>query len=102
SGTFHTVGTYMFTLQVTDSTSATASQQFSISIAVGLTISTASVLPGGTAGAAYSQTLAATGGVPPYIWSVSAGAPPPGLSLSSAGVLSGTPSSGGSYAFTAT
>ncbi len=49
----------------------------------------------------YSQTLAASGGTAPYVFSVTAGAPPPGLTLSSDGVLSGTPTSGGSFSFTA-
>jgi len=64
------------------------------------TISTASPLPGGTVGTAYSQALAATGGTSPYSWSVSAGTLPAGLSLSPAGVLSGTPTAQGGYNFT--
>lgn len=45
-----------------------------------LSITTPS-LPNGTVGSAYSQSLAASGGVPPYTWSVSSGALPGGLSL---------------------
>ena len=62
---------------------------------------TTSSLPPGTVGVAYNEALAATGGVNPYTWSVSAGALPPGITLSSAGVLGGTPTANGSYAFTA-
>src|SRR6266540_712689 len=63
---------------------------------------TPAVLPAGTTGAAYSQTLAGNGGTGPYTFAVTAGALPPGLSLSSAGDLTGTPTSSGSFAFTVT
>jgi len=77
---------------------------------VGLTCATVTTtinpttLPAGEFGTAYSQTLTASsanGGVGPYTFSVSAGALPPGLSLSAAGVLSGTPTASGSFNFTA-
>lgn len=59
------------------------------------TVTTAS-LPNGTAGSAYSQTLAATGGTPGYTWSQIAGTLPAGLTLHTAtGVIDGTPSSAG-------
>jgi uncharacterized protein YhjY with autotransporter beta-barrel domain len=61
-------------------------------------------LPDGAFGTAYSQTLSATsanGGVGPYTFSVTAGALPGGLTLSNAGVLSGTPTAAGSFNFTA-
>jgi Putative Ig domain len=64
-------------------------------------ITTTSPLPGGQTTVAYSTALSATGGTPPYTWSVSAGAPPSGLTLSSAGVLSGTPTAAGPASFTA-
>ena len=60
-------------------------------------------LPNGAFNTAYSQTLTATsanGGVAPYTFSVTAGALPAGLTLSSAGVLSGTPTAAGSFNFT--
>jgi Putative Ig domain len=52
---------------------------------------TSSALPGGQLNAPYSATLTATGGTTPYKWSLTSGALPTGLSLSSAGVISGTP-----------
>ena len=58
-------------------------------------------LPGGTVGTAYNVTLVASGGTTPYTWSVSAGSLPAGMSLSSAGVLSGVPTASGSFTFTA-
>lgn len=48
-------------------------------------------LPGGVVGQAYNQTLTATGGTPAYTFAVTAGALPGGLTLSPAGVISGTP-----------
>ena len=53
------------------------------------------VLPQGTVSAAYSYTLAATGGTAPYTWAVSSGALPAGLSLATTGVVSGTPTTAG-------
>src|SRR5207245_9435345 len=61
---------------------------------------TSSQLPGGTVSSAYSATLSASGGTPPYSWSVSSGTVPTGLSLSSSGTLSGTPTVAGSFPFT--
>ena len=62
---------------------------------------TTSSLPTDTVGKAYSATLSATGGVAPYVWSITYGALPGGLSLaSSSGVISGTPTAGGTAEFT--
>lgn len=61
---------------------------------------TTTTLPSGTAGVAYTTTLTATGGTPPYLWT-SAGLPA-GLTLSSAGVVYGTPSSAGASTVTVT
>ena len=55
----------------------------------------------GEVGAGYAPvTLSATGGVQPYIWSISAGSLPAGLSLSSDGNVTGTPTGAGNFHFT--
>ena len=55
--------------------------------------------PAGTVNTAYTTTLSATGGTPPYSWSLASGSLPTGLALSSSGVISGTPSASGTYSF---
>lgn len=56
-------------------------------------------LPSGVHGQAYSQSLSGSGAAP-LSWSVQSGALPEGLSLSSAGLLSGTPTEVGTFNFT--
>lgn len=62
------------------------------------TITTTS-LPSAHVRTAYSDSLTASG-TAPITWAVTSGSLPPGLSLSSIGVISGTPSSTGTYSFT--
>ena len=59
-------------------------------------------LANGTVAAAYSQTVTASGGTGPYTFALTAGALPAGVTLSPAGVLSGTPTAGGTFNFTIT
>jgi hypothetical protein len=61
---------------------------------------TTSALPGGTVGQPYTQTVQATGGTGTLTWSLSGGAVPAMLSLSPAGVISGTPTNAGTTTFT--
>jgi hypothetical protein len=58
-------------------------------------------LPNGLVGQAYSQSITAQSGVAPFTFSVSSGALPPGLTLSTAGLLSGSATSTGTFPFTA-
>jgi hypothetical protein len=66
-----------------------------------LQITTTSPLPSAQTGVAYSEMLVATGGTTPYHWSVGSGNLPSGVTLSSSGLLSGTPSAFGSFSFAA-
>ena len=93
-------GTYSFTATATDGLGLTTSRTYTVNVASALpAVSTAS-LAGGTTGIAYSATLAGTGGVTPYTWSVVSGSLPPGLALSSSGALSGKPTAVGTFPFT--
>jgi len=65
-------------------------------------ISARVVLPWATLGTDYSYAFEASGGVEPYTWTISEGALPPGLVLSSSGLLSGKPQEVGHYTFTVT
>ncbi len=93
-------GAYDFQVTVTDYVQSTAAQTYHLAVTAGVTITTRSPLPDGTVGVAYSQPLAASGGTPPYQWSLVDTSLPPGLSLSPAGVVSGTPTQAGGYLFT--
>jgi hypothetical protein len=105
SGTPTKTGTFSFTATATDSSNPVQTKSATLSITVApnaLTITTSS-LASGTEGAAYSQTLHASGGTPAYAWSITSGNLPAGLTLAAgSGIISGTPTASGSFSFTAT
>src|SRR4029434_4878786 len=84
TGTPTASGQYSFTVQAQDSAASTqiAISPLNISIAAAAAPQiTTSALPSGTAQLAYSAPLAATGGTPPYSWSIVSGSLPSGLAL---------------------
>ncbi len=95
SGTPTAPGTSSLGITVTDSAAHTASGTLALAIDAAPIVLATTTLPAGTVGAAYSATLAASGGVPPYTYAVATGTLPAGIALSSAGVLSGTPTAPG-------
>lgn len=66
------------------------------------TMTTGGALTGGSAGNAYTNTLTQTGALGAPNFAVTAGALPPGLTLSASGTISGTPTATGTFNFTAT
>jgi hypothetical protein len=105
-GTPTALGDSTFTFSVQGTVGAAVTRTFSLSVVQpSLAVLTTS-LPDATLGAAYSQTLSAAGGTPPYRWSfllIGCGAVfPPGLQLDPAtGTIAGTPSARGTYSFQA-
>lgn len=81
-----------------------ADTQFAASLftvgACAVTFTTPASLADGIVGVAYSQQLAAIGGLPPITFSLIGGAPPTGVNVSSTGALSGSPQAAGDYSFT--
>ncbi|WP_313267253.1 T9SS-dependent choice-of-anchor J family protein [Epilithonimonas vandammei] len=65
------------------------------------TMTTEGALTGGVAGVAYSTTLSQTGALGSPNFAIMGGALPPGLSLSSSGTISGTPTATGTFIFMA-
>jgi hypothetical protein len=104
AGTPTAGGAFSITVFAADADSLTGSQTYSLTIlqpTITVSPSTA-VLPAATIASPYTQSFTAAGGISPYIY-VSTGTLPPGLSLSTAGVLAGTPrAAGGPYTFTVT
>jgi hypothetical protein len=103
TGTPTAVGNYTFVVTVTNSGGCTKAQSYNIIITGTCTTITLSpaTLPAATLGTAYNQTVTAAGGVAPYTFSVSSGALPLGLTLdANTGALTGTPTAGGTFAFT--
>jgi hypothetical protein len=109
-GTPTTVQTTAFTVQVRDSAGETATQPLSITIdqPLPLVINAPSTLPSGTVGTAYSFNLFTNGGCLPLVWSITVGHLPPGLALTQNAtgqdnnIISGTPTTVGTFTFTAT
>ncbi|TAN20565.1 MAG: hypothetical protein EPN33_14445 [Acidobacteria bacterium] len=91
------------TAKVTATSAASTSASASVSITVNPPpVVTTSSLPDGTVGTTYSATLAASGGTGTLAWAVSSGSLPAGLSLTSGGVVSGTPTEAGKSNFSVT
>jgi Putative Ig domain/Galactose oxidase, central domain/Bacterial Ig-like domain/Kelch motif len=100
SGTPDIAGDFSFTVMVSDTTGATASQPYSITIIGPFSISTTTLANWTVNQSGYSQTIATTGGASPYSFAVVAGSIPSGLTFNtSSGVITGTPTTPGNFVF---
>ena len=101
AGTPTVVGSYTFTVTATDTTGGSANQAFTITINNAVHVLTTS-LPNWTVNqSGYKQTISASGGTGTLTFS-SSGTVPNGLTLSTNGILSGTPKAAGTFTFTVT
>jgi fibronectin type 3 domain-containing protein len=102
SGNPTTPNTYTITVQASNGTAPDATMPFTIIInpaaPTAPTITSTSPLPAGTVGTSYTYTFTATGSTP-ITWQMTSGSVP-GLTLSTAGVLSGTPATANTFTFT--
>lgn len=100
SGTPTTSGDSSFTVTVVFANGVACSKNFGMTITdVDCIILTESI-PAASQNQAYSFQMQAGGGTAPFIFAIIAGSLPAGLSLSAAGLISGTPSGTGLSAFT--
>ncbi|HZS56748.1 MAG TPA: putative Ig domain-containing protein, partial [Bryobacteraceae bacterium] len=102
TGTPASVGVFSFTVQATDNSSPTQTATYATSSFVVLPpvlVLTCTAPSSAQAETAYSGSCAASGGTPPYTFSVGSGTLPPGLSFSATGTLVGTPRRSGTYSF---
>lgn len=90
----HTYGFYSIARDLVgnvENSKSVAEATTTINAPTPLTVTTVS-LAGGVVGTVFSQTLATVGGTTPYVWSISGGRLPIGLTLNSAtGQITGTP-----------
>ena len=102
AGTTNVAGSVTFSLRASDSSTGvgapfSATNSYTLNVAAPVIAVTPASLPAPKVATAYSQQLAASGGVGPYAYTVSAGSLPAGLTLNSSGLLSGTPTAAGSF-----
>ncbi|MDQ3014078.1 MAG: Ig domain-containing protein, partial [Acidobacteriota bacterium] len=102
SGTPTQAGNFPIIITATDANQCMGSRSYTLVVNTCPQISIEpQTLPNAVSGSAYNQALTAIGGTAPYTFTRT-GSLPAGITLSSAGVLSGTPTQTGSFSFTVT
>ena len=95
TGSYPVAGTYTIPIRLTDAVGTSVTGTLIITVS-GASIEIGTTSISAATGVPYSYLLSVSGGVSPYTWT-SAGAMPPGLTLSSSGLISGTPTQAGTY-----
>ena len=97
-------GNFGFSVYAVDSGTGSGSRSYSVTIGSNQPITfQTGPLPQSTVNQPYSQMITAVGGNGgPYTYTVTQGALPPGVTLTTGGLLAGTPTALGNYAFTLT
>lgn len=101
-GTPTQLGSFTFSITVTDSQGNFGGAGITITVAPPVSITTGTTLPVAVVGQPYAFQLVSAGGAPPYTWVLVSGALPPGFRMDTRGIVGGVASgSGGSYTFAA-
>ena len=100
TGTPTALGNFAFDVEASDALGCLVAVSYDITIACPTITLAPALLPDGIEGISYSQQLTASGGVGPYAYALTSGSLPPGLALDPAtGLISGTPTTAGTYSF---
>jgi len=104
AGTPTAAGTYPVTIRGTDGAGCFAATSYSVVVLAAapcptITLSP-STLPAGALVTGYATAMTASGGTAPYVFSLTSGALPVGLALTSSGLFAGSPSASGTATFT--
>ena len=99
SGTPTNAGSFSFALAATSADGCAVTSNYVLTVVCPAINLSPAVLAAATRDASYTQTITASGGTAPYTFAVSTGVLPDGLSLSSAGTITGTPTAPGNPAF---
>jgi len=102
TGSPSATGTSSFVVKAIDANSNSGSRSYTIVVAAVTITLSPPTLPNAPTNTSYTQTITASGGTSPYTFTVTSGSLPTGLTLSSSGVISGTPTVAGSSSFTVT
>ncbi len=107
TGTPVTAGDYSVTIIVSDSSVPALTGNLSVSVSISdspIVVSSTPQPPGGVVTNLYAGGAfrVASGGSPPFTWTVTSGGLPNGLALATNGALTGTPTSTGTFSFTVT
>lgn len=91
SGIPTTAADYPLTIRVTDNVGGTSTKDLALLVRAQAAVSTASPVPDATLESLYSLALTGTGDDLPYVWALTAGTLPTGLTLTSGGTITGLP-----------